>query len=208
MKDKNENADPIQQSVHVDCPVEDAFRLFTEGFGKWWPLAPSTGSGVGAQTCEIEPWAGGRVKERSPSGVEREWGEVRAWNPPHRLEFTWNPGRPRDDRQVVSVEFEPEADGTRVTLTHCGWQYAGVAVCVSNSGVSAANLVHGLAVPRARNWKPVAIGRESGADGSPAGPLGFGKRETAWRNAARPTWAEVFVNCFAEFAAEHALAAV
>jgi uncharacterized protein YndB with AHSA1/START domain len=213
MKSKSKNAnpiqpDPIQQSVHVDCPVEDAFRLFTEGFGKWWPLANSNGSDAGASSCEIEPWEGGRVLERSARGVEREWGEVRAWNPPRNLEFTWNPGRPRDDRQVVSVEFEEEADGARVTLTHRGWQYAGVAVCVSGSEASATHLVHGLAISRVRNWKPVAIGREYGADGTPANPVGFGKREAAWRNSVRPTWADVFVNCFAEFAAEDAPAAV
>jgi uncharacterized protein YndB with AHSA1/START domain len=194
MKDKNENADPIQQSVHVDCPVEDAFRLFTEGFGKWWPLAPGS---------EIEPGVGGRVLERSPSGVEREWGEVTAWNPPGKLEFTWNPGGPKDDRQAVSVEFQKEADGTKVTLTHRGWHFAGVAVCVSGSTASASHLVHGLAVSWAPNWKPVAVGRELGA-----GPAGLGKREIAWRNAARPTWAEVFVSGFAAFVAEHEPAAV
>ncbi|HJT87642.1 MAG TPA: SRPBCC domain-containing protein, partial [Bryobacteraceae bacterium] len=159
MKNKKENADPIQQSVHVDCPLEDAFRLFTEGFGKWWPLAPAAGSGADAQTCKIEPGVGGRIVERSPSGAEREWGEVTAWNPPGKLEFTWNPGGPKDDRQVVSVEFQEEADGARVTLTHRGWQYAGVAVCASGAGASTGPLVHGLAVSWSPNWKPVAIGR-------------------------------------------------
>jgi hypothetical protein len=156
----------------------------------------------------MEPGVGGRVLERSPSGVERAWGEVTAWNPPSRLEFAWNPDGPKDDRQVVSVEFQEEANGTRVTLTHHGWQFAGVAVCVTGPAASAANLVSGLAVAWAPNWRPVAIGRESDASGSPAGPIGFGRRETAWRNAARPTWAEVFVNCFVAYAAEHVPAAV
>lgn len=207
MKHKKENADPIQQSVHVDCPLEDAFRLFTEGFGKWWPLAPRSATDAGAQTCEMEPGVGGRVLERSPSGAEREWGEVTVWNPPGRLEFTWNPGGPKDDRQAVSVEFQKEAGGTRVTLTHRGWHFAGTAVCVSGAAASTTNVVHGLAVSWAPNWKPVAIGRELDVPGSVTGPIGFGKREIAWRNAARPTWAEVFVNCFAAFAAEHAPAA-
>jgi hypothetical protein len=194
-KKQNESHEPIQQSIHVDCPVEDAFRFFTEGFGKWWPLG-------NAQTCEIEPWVGGRVMERSPSG-EREWGAVTAWNPPGGVEFTWNPGGPRDERQTVSVEFEEEAEGTRVTLTHRGWQLAGVAVCVSESPVSTVTVVQGLVICGAPNWKPVAIGRISGA-----GPMGSGRREIAWRNVTRPTWAEVFLNSFAEFAAEHSPAAV
>ena len=204
MKDKNESTDPIQQSVHVDCPCEDAFRLFTEGFGKWWPLAPAPGA---AAACEIEPWVGGRVLERSPAGGEREWGAVTAWNPPGGLEFTWNPGGPRDERQTVCVEFRQESDGTRVTLTHRGWQLAGVAVCVSGSAAPAVNLTHGVVISWAPNWKPAAIGREARDHGSPAGPIGFGNRENAWRNSARPTWAEVFVNCFAAFVSEQTVAA-
>lgn len=195
MKDKNENADPIQQSVHVDCPVKDAFRLFTEDFGKWWPLAE--------ETCEIEPGLGGRVLERSESGAEHEWGTVTLWNPPDTLEFTWHPGGARDDCQRVSVAFEQEADGTKVTLTHRGWQFAGVTVCISSTEASPTTLVHGLAISWAPNWKPVAIGRDF-AGGRLAGPIGFGKRATAWRNGARPTWAEVFANCFAAYAAGHA----
>src|SRR5215472_5773906 len=176
-KKQNENPEPIRQSVHVECPVEDAFRFFTEGFGKWWPLAPGSGKNGSAQTCEIEPWVGGRVVERSSSGVEREWGAVTAWNPPGSLEFTWNPGGPKDERQTVSVEFQQDAEGTTVTLTHHGWQLAGVAVCVSGALESSTTLVQGLVICGAPNWKPVAIGRTSGA-----GPIGSGRREIAWRN--------------------------
>jgi len=209
MKDKrSENAEPIRQSVHVDCPVEDAFRLFTEGFGKWWPLATNSGSGGSAQTCEIEPWVGGRVLERSRSGDEREWGTVTAWNPPDNLEFTWNPGGPKDQRQTVSVEFQKEASGAKVTLTHRGWQFAGVAVCVSGTTASTIRVVHGLAISWAPNWKPAAIARESYISGIPKSPTGFDLRVHAWRNATRPTWAEVFLNCFAAFAAEHVPAGV
>jgi Activator of Hsp90 ATPase homolog 1-like protein len=147
------------------------------------------------------------VLERSPAGLEREWGAVTIWNPPANLEFIWNPGGRKDERQTVSVEFQEEAEGTRVTLTHRGWQLAGVAVCVSDTAYPA-NLAHGLVVCRAPNWRPVAIGRNSSSCGSPASPIGCGIRETAWRNVSRPTWAEVFLNSFAMFATEHRPAAV
>ena len=205
MKEKEKNADPIQQSVHVDCPVEDAFRFFTEGFGKWWPLARETKRGKESQACEIEPWVGGRVLERSASGSEREWGAVTSWNPPEGLEFTWNPDGPKDDRQTVSVEFQREAEGTKVTLTHRGWQLAGTAVCISGGASGTSGVLHGLAISWAPNWRPVAIGRELRRSGI---PTGFSKRELAWRSAARPTWAEVFLTCFAAFVEEHVSAAV
>ena len=112
--------EPIRQSVRVDCPIEDAFRLFTEGFAEWWPLASYSMTGEEAESCAIEPWPGGRVFERTRSGEEREWGSVTAWDPPTRLELTW------DRNQTVKVEFQVEADGTRVTVIHTGWRLAGV----------------------------------------------------------------------------------
>jgi uncharacterized protein YndB with AHSA1/START domain len=121
--------EPIRQSVRVDCPIEDAFRLFTEGFSEWWPLASYSIAGDAAEHCAIEPWVGGRVFERTRSGEEREWGSVIAWDPPEHLEFTWHPGGSGDRSQTVDVEFLVEADGTRVTLIHTGWDAAGVPAC-------------------------------------------------------------------------------
>jgi uncharacterized protein YndB with AHSA1/START domain len=121
--------EPIRQSVRVDCPIEDAFRLFAEGFAEWWPLASYSITGDQAESCAIEPWVGGRVFERTRSGEEREWGSVTAWDPPGRLEFTWQPGGQDDRSQTVDVEFHVEADGTRVTLIHTGWDAPGVPAC-------------------------------------------------------------------------------
>jgi uncharacterized protein YndB with AHSA1/START domain len=128
---------PVRQSVRVDCPIEDAFRLFTEGFAEWWPLASYSVIGDEAESCAIEPWVGGRVFERTRSGEEREWGSVLAWDPPERLEFTWQPGGPDDRGQNVDVEFHAEADGTRVTLIHTGWDAPGVPACSLEAGNTA-----------------------------------------------------------------------
>jgi uncharacterized protein YndB with AHSA1/START domain len=67
--------------------------------------------------------------ERTRSGEELEWGTVTVWDPPKLLEFTWNPAAARDDAQSVSIEFSVEADGTRVTLIHQGWERTGVETC-------------------------------------------------------------------------------
>jgi Activator of Hsp90 ATPase homolog 1-like protein len=138
MGKEKETPAPIRQSVHVDCAIEDAFRLFTEGFAEWWPLASCSVAGDEAEHCAIEPWVGGKVFERTRSGEEREWGSVTIWDPPKRVEFSWrlftserDRGGPRNDDQTVTVDFRVEADGTRVTLTHRGWQWAGVATCAS-----------------------------------------------------------------------------
>lgn len=127
MGKEKETPAPIRQSVHVDCPIEDAFRLFTESFAEWWPL-PSSDE---AERIDIEPWRGGKVLERTPSGKEREWGTVTIWDPPDQVEFTWHPDSPDHNDQTVTVDFCVEADGTRVALTHYGWQWADMATCAS-----------------------------------------------------------------------------
>jgi len=116
---KEEKPDPIRQSVHVDCPIEDAFRLFTARFDDWWPDCE-------ASTREIEPWPDGKIVERTASGEEREWGTVTAWEPPHRVAFTWHPNADADGAGAVEVEFTVEADGTCVTVTHSDWHLARV----------------------------------------------------------------------------------
>jgi hypothetical protein len=138
MRKEKEKPAPIRQSVHVDCPIEDAFRLFTERFDDWWPLASFSVSGDEAEHCEIEPWVGGKVLERTRSGEEHEWGSVTVWDPPERVELTWrlftgaqSLRGERGNDESVTVDFRVEADGTRITLTHRGWHLAGVATCVS-----------------------------------------------------------------------------
>jgi uncharacterized protein YndB with AHSA1/START domain len=125
---------PIKQSVHVDCPIEETFRLFTEGFGDWWPLASCSPSGDAAERCVMEPGVGGRILERNNSGEEREWGSVIEWDPPEHVSFTWAPGVLDDGGSIVDVQFSVEADGTRVTLIHTGWEAAGVPVNALQTG--------------------------------------------------------------------------
>jgi uncharacterized protein YndB with AHSA1/START domain len=140
-KEANVTLTPIRQSVHVDCTREDAFRLFTEGFGEWWPLAFSSGGGNDSEFCAIEPWVGGKVFERTPSGEEHYLGTVTAWDPPGRIEFTWHRGEPENDDQSVTVDFQVEADGTRLTLTHRNWHQSGVAVCASDFALFVSELM-------------------------------------------------------------------
>jgi uncharacterized protein YndB with AHSA1/START domain len=112
----------IRKSIRVDCPPEDAFRVFTEGIGSWWPLASKSVGLEDAVGLVIEPQAGGRVYERVRSGDEHEWGEVIAWEPPRRLVFSWHPGRSADMGQEVEVRFSASGLATRVELEHRGWE--------------------------------------------------------------------------------------
>lgn len=124
-----EKSKPIVHTIWVDCPVAETFRWFTEGFAEWWPLQAHSVNQEEAEHCALEPWPGGRIFERSPNGTEEEWGTITAWEPPTRLEFAWHPGRLEDHGETVRVEFQVEADGTRVTLVHSGWHRMGEALC-------------------------------------------------------------------------------
>jgi uncharacterized protein YndB with AHSA1/START domain len=113
---------PLLKTVHVPCSPQEAFRLFTEEIHQWWPLESHSIHRNDAHFCGFERRAGGRIFERSASGTECDWGRVKTWDPPHRLVFSWHPGRDVVTAQTVEVRFTAEGDGTRVHLTHSGWE--------------------------------------------------------------------------------------
>jgi hypothetical protein len=88
-------------------------------------------TGEDAESCEIEPWTGGRVFERTKSGEELDWGFVVDWDPPEHIRLNWCSEDSGDRRMTVDVEFSVEADGTRVTVIHSGWEAAKVPACMA-----------------------------------------------------------------------------
>jgi uncharacterized protein YndB with AHSA1/START domain len=114
--------EPIIKEIRVPLSVDRAFALFTEGIGRWWPLASHSLAGSDAIDCRFEQRVGGRLLELARDGTEHEWGTVTAWDPPRRLALTWHPGRAPATAQHVEVTFSPVADGTRVRLVHSGWE--------------------------------------------------------------------------------------
>ncbi len=111
----------IRKSVSVCAPAERAFLVFTAEAGRWWPLATKSVGRDQAADLVFESRVGGRVYERLHDGGEHEWGEILAWEPPHRLVFSWHPGRGPESGQEVEVRFTPSEDGTRLDLEHRGW---------------------------------------------------------------------------------------
>jgi uncharacterized protein YndB with AHSA1/START domain len=116
---------PVEKTFQVRLPVERAFRLFTQEIHTWWPLESHSVGGDQAHTCVFESEAGGRIYEIQRDGTESEWGRVLAWEPPHRVTFTWHPGRQASTAQEVEVTFEETPGGTSVRLTHRGWETLG-----------------------------------------------------------------------------------
>lgn len=114
---------PVVKTVTVRAPPERAFALFAD-IGSWWPLA-RVHTGPDPAACAIEPRIGGRIYERAADGKETDWGTVLAYEPPRRLSFSWLVRLSAEQEQLVEISFTPESDGTRVELTHSGWEKLG-----------------------------------------------------------------------------------
>ncbi len=115
----------VRRSVLVAGSAEAAFALFTEGIDRWWPLrAGFAYGGERARSIHLEPWVGGRFFERLVDGDELQVGSMISCERPHRFTFTWRaPVWSAETR--VRVEFTATGDGTRVDLTHDGFELLG-----------------------------------------------------------------------------------
>ena len=114
---------PVLRAAHVARPVDEAFAVFTDRIGAWWPLPTHGVFGADAGGLAFED---GLLVERATDGRTTVWGEVVRWEPPHRLVLTWHPGRDADDSSEVEVRFAAaDGGGTRVELEHRGWERFG-----------------------------------------------------------------------------------
>jgi uncharacterized protein YndB with AHSA1/START domain len=114
----------VRKSVTVGCSPDEAFTLFTEHIATWWPLETHSPAEETPESVVFEPRVGGRVYDRRTGGEESEWATVTVWEPPSRLAVDWHvtPGHPSTE---LEVRFTAEGGGTRVDLTHGGWERYG-----------------------------------------------------------------------------------
>ncbi len=112
---------PVVKTVTVRASSERAFEAFTANMGQWWPKGHTIGAAP-FEAVVIEPRVGGRWYERAADGAETNWGKVLAWEPPRRFVLAWQISADwaYDPNLMTEVEvrFEPNADGTVVTLEH------------------------------------------------------------------------------------------
>jgi uncharacterized protein YndB with AHSA1/START domain len=118
--------EPLELRFEVACPPQRAFATWAEQTSQWWPHGHSVSAEPGL-TVTFEPRPGGRIYERTPGGVEHDWGEVLAWEPPRRLVYLWHLRFDRADATEVEVTFAPVENGTEVTIVHRGWERLGAA---------------------------------------------------------------------------------
>jgi Activator of Hsp90 ATPase homolog 1-like protein len=117
--------DPIRLAFDVGCPPDHAFAVWTADIDRWWP-ADHTVTGADDLLVVLEPRPGGRIFERTPGGIEHDWGEVTIWEPPARFGYLWHLRRDRADATEVEIRFVDAGEGTtRVEIEHRGWEALG-----------------------------------------------------------------------------------
>jgi uncharacterized protein YndB with AHSA1/START domain len=114
----------VRKSVRVQVPIERAFSVFVEQMETWWPATHHIGT-IPFETIFVEPRVGGRWCERNAAGDLCDWGTVLAWNPPHRVVFSWHVGPAHDQpdwksdpdmAKASEVEIRFIAESSRATL--------------------------------------------------------------------------------------------
>jgi uncharacterized protein YndB with AHSA1/START domain len=117
--------EPIRLSFEVGCPADRAFEIWTADIDRWWP-ADHTVTGSDDLLVVLEPRRGGRIFERTPAGVEHDWGQVTVWEPPDRLAYSWHLRADRADATEVEIRFADAGEGrTRIDIEHRGWEALG-----------------------------------------------------------------------------------
>ncbi|QQA44068.1 SRPBCC domain-containing protein [Pelagovum pacificum] len=122
--------DPIKKSLTVPLTPAESFRLFTEGMGEWWPSEThslSAATGDLPARIEVEPRVGGQVLETLQDGRVMPWGRVTRWDEGRAFGVDWHVGRDEEEATDLLVVFSPVEAGTRVELTHGGFDRLGEA---------------------------------------------------------------------------------
>jgi uncharacterized protein YndB with AHSA1/START domain len=164
-------ATSVTTAAEVQAPIEHAFRVFTEGIGSWWDPGHHI---LQAELAEMvfEPHVGGHIIDRGADGSECRWARVLAYEPPHRVCFSWDinlrwqletdPAKTSE----VEVTFTPDGPGrTRVVLTHRhldrhgdGWESMRDAVGSGWSLTHFAEIADSTTLTRAGGGRPDPVG--------------------------------------------------
>jgi uncharacterized protein YndB with AHSA1/START domain len=117
-------ATAVRHSIVVDAPLERAFKVFTQDFGRFKPPEHNM-LGVEIAETVFEARVGGYLYDRGVDGSECRWARILAYEPPTRLVISWDISphwqieSDLDRTSEVEVRFTAEAPGrTRVELEH------------------------------------------------------------------------------------------
>jgi uncharacterized protein YndB with AHSA1/START domain len=114
----------VRTAIVVEAPIERAFSVFTEGFGRFKPPEHNLLEVEIAETV-FETREGGHLYDRAVDGSECRWARVLAYEPPNRVVISWDISpqwqleTDLEKTSEVEVRFVAESEErTRVELEH------------------------------------------------------------------------------------------
>lgn len=117
---------PVVKTIEVPCSQKQAYRVFVDSVGSWWPLDKNSVSamqGEVAREVTIEAKQGGAVYEIGHDGTRHEWGSVSIYKPSDKLVLNWHIGLSPEKATTVTVDFTAvDSITTKVVLTHDNWE--------------------------------------------------------------------------------------
>ena len=91
----------------------------------WQAIATAKGMSAWFAPTEMEEREGGSLHFTMGSEMGSD-GEVTAWEPPHRLVYTWHLRQDEPDATEVEILFDARPEGgTTVSIEHRGWERLG-----------------------------------------------------------------------------------
>lgn len=121
--------DPLITAIEVPCTQEQAFRVFVEEMGNWWPLDKRSASMIGGQPAKslrVEARLGGQIIETGHDDAEHLWGTFMTYDPYDSVSMAFHMGMPADSASLVEVQFTVLGEErTRVVLTQSNWEAFG-----------------------------------------------------------------------------------
>ncbi|MFC3070295.1 SRPBCC domain-containing protein [Phenylobacterium soli] len=107
-------------ALRVKATPERAFEAFTDEIGQWW--RPSGLFQTTPRAPGLLAFRDGWLIETLATGKVFQIGQVRAWEPPARLIFSYRQANfPPDLETEVEVRFEAVGEETRVSVEHRGF---------------------------------------------------------------------------------------
>jgi uncharacterized protein YndB with AHSA1/START domain len=116
--------DRASVTVRVEAEPEVAFEVFTAEIDQWWRRGIAYRvAGRRPGTLHLEPRLGGRIFEEHGGQALHEVGTITAWEPPHRLGFSWRASNfgPGEVTHVEVTFARTESGATEVRLVHTGF---------------------------------------------------------------------------------------
>ena len=128
---------PVIKTITVPCPPNRAFEIFTGDLAVWWPAdkhSVSAMSGNIARSVNAEAAKGGKIWEIDHTGARIDWGSFLDFDPHSHIRIAWHINQPASKATEVAVRFDAQGTGTKVTLTHSGWEILGEAAENTRNG--------------------------------------------------------------------------